>query len=229
MMMRLLDPPDAWIGVLAIPDYDIKLWYPPPSSNYLVGLIQKQLMELAGCQSLQQAPAPNVIIGWRSWITVFGYRAFLTSLLGFLRKYTCAYSDYNAVLEMYKISALLLVSVSAVESTDLLPELLRYANEELNNEKIAVFYAWFVMIVVGGRKKEAHKNFASVLKFCQEVLKESNCGSSPHVSFALAIIKLGLKLPHLRSLLDRRLLELIVKMNDWQTAIDFCKMVDLVD
>jgi hypothetical protein len=228
MMLKLTNPPGAWMGVLDVADFDIKVQYPPPSVDFLVGLIQEQLVSIASSTNFQRTSAINVIISWRSWIAVFGVTCFLDHLLGFLKRYVLAYAEHDGLLEMYKISAFILLSCSREWHDELLAKLLAYANEGLEDARNAVFYAWLVIIYISGRKGHAVEDFKVALRLCEDILNSSDDGGSPEVSFSLCLIRLALKLPHLRPLLHRGLVPLVTKMNDWRTAIDLYRLADVV-
>jgi hypothetical protein len=226
MMIRTVPSRDPWRAVIRIPDVDVKLWFPPPVTQ-LRGLIEDQLMEIAGCDSMLDPPTPNIVICWRAWMVSFGSVNFLDIMLGYLKGYAQSHPDHDGALELYKIAAMILLSVACPEQPLLFAECLRYVGEELEDERTAIFFSWFVMILASGRGDEGADFFVKMLEACERILMDANSCGFPTVVFALSIIKLALRIPNLRPFLQPRLAPLVIKMNDWETAVDFCTMLEI--
>lgn len=222
MMMRIVERPQSWMSIVGFPDYDVKKMYPPPSPEAIVKYLQQHIIDIA-LTNLERTTVKNVSICWRAWIEIFGLKAFINVLLDFLDKYVLENPTSDRLLDLYKISAFLILSTNNAGSEELLPIFVERM-QHLRDRRTAVFFAWFVIINISGRVERMRESFEHLSGLCETILATANDAKLPEAAFSLCFLSLSLNVSTLQPYINRDIVKYFTRFNDWKSAIDFYRI-----
>lgn len=219
MVLRNSDNNINWVSVAAFPDYDMKIMFHPPSIESIVPFLHTQLTELHSADSIHRRHTKNLIISWRSWIKIFGYKKFLLTLFNFLKHFLIAHPNDAIIHDMYKISAFLLLDIQLPDESVTVECLIDYIENDLDSQVSNYFASFCIFLVVGLGINDP--GFLKMYEYCISLLRSYDSAQLPKVEFALHFLRSSLNIPNINQIIKLDITNELIKFNDWQTIIQY--------
>ncbi|OHT09511.1 hypothetical protein TRFO_21557 [Tritrichomonas foetus] len=219
MMIHISPPFQVWIGAQSFPNYDVKVRFPPPSLNMILQTIKSDIIITQTVKTLHDPSMVNILLSWRAYINIFGFKLFFEKLLDFLRHFVISRPDSVAISSAYKVAAMLVSSAIRSLDVDVGEAIISYAKNSLVDLRNPIYFSIFSILLLLNYK-ERDKNFPIVYQYIDEVLSLSQTASSPQTIFALSFLRNSLSHTVCTKYVDPKFLGKLISLNDWQTAID---------
>ncbi|OHT06143.1 hypothetical protein TRFO_25932 [Tritrichomonas foetus] len=223
-MLSIVKPVRRWMCAAEEPDMINMLLFKPDNIIEINSLIVDQLGAFCRVTPMTTEQLIRIVASWRAWVEIFGIEKFTKTLLNQLVWKTMHSLVPEDADNLYKSVAYVL-AILLSENTDYVDNVLQVISEIVVNEietmTSAIGLADFALIIICTRKEKWETSFDWLLKYCFTMLEEDPTLQNTKTSFALSVLKTSLYTPRLQEKVTDEAFEILYKIRDWQTMIDF--------
>lgn len=223
-MLAIVKPVRRWMSAAEEPDLVNMLVFRPESIFDINTLIVDQLGLFCRVTPMTAEQLTKIVAAWRAWVEIFGIKDFTKTLLSQLVWKTMHSLIPEDADNLYKSIAYVLAVLISENSDDVnkvLEVIASFVEYEIETMTSAIGLADFTFIIVCTKKHKWEESFDWLLKYCFKILDDDPALQNTKTSFALSVLKTSLYTQRLQEKVTEEAFDILYKIKDWQTMIDF--------